>query len=101
MAPFFVSPGAIAKAEAAKNKLKVPRSSSSQRNSVGYVQTFVGPQRRPKGRMPIEMHAECGFHAIRPPSPRLSGRAFHAHPAICSTAIRPGSRSAATQVLHC
>ncbi|MNQ79018.1 Bacterioferritin [compost metagenome] len=43
----------------------------------------------------------CGFHAIRPPSPRLSGRAFHAHPAICSTAIRPGSRSAATQVLHC
>ncbi|MFG9345137.1 type II toxin-antitoxin system YafQ family toxin, partial [Pseudomonas aeruginosa] len=36
----------------------------------------------------------CGFHAIRPPSPRLSGRAFHAHPATCSTAIRPGSRSA-------
>lgn len=60
MAPFFVSPGAIAKAEAAKNKLKVPRNSSSQRNSVGYVQTFVGPQRRPKDRMPIEMHAEVG-----------------------------------------
>ena len=43
----------------------------------------------------------CGFHAIRPPSPRLSGRAFHAHPATCSTAIRPGSRSAATLGWHC
>jgi hypothetical protein len=43
----------------------------------------------------------CGFHAIWPPSPRLSGQAFHAHPAICSTTIRPGSRSAATQGWHC
>ena len=40
---------------------------------------------------------DCGFHAIRPPSPRSSGRAFHAHLAICSTTIRTGSRSAATQ----
>ncbi|CAI9912287.1 hypothetical protein [Pseudomonas aeruginosa] len=43
----------------------------------------------------------CGFHAIRPPSPRSSGQAFHGHLATCSTAIRPGSRSAATQGLHC
>ncbi len=44
---------------------------------------------------------ECGFHAIRPHSPRSSGRAFHAHLAICSTTIRTGSRSAATQGWHC
>ncbi|MUH94590.1 LTA synthase family protein, partial [Pseudomonas aeruginosa] len=41
----------------------------------------------------------CGFHAIRPPSPLSSGQAFHGHLATCSTAIRPGSRSAATQGL--
>ncbi|URK99400.1 flagellar hook-basal body complex protein FliE [Pseudomonas sp. BYT-1] len=44
---------------------------------------------------------DCGFHAIRPPSPLSSGQAFHGHLATCSTAIRPGSRSAATQGLHC
>lgn len=44
---------------------------------------------------------ECGFHAIRPPSPLSSGQAFHGHLATCSTAIRPGSRSAATQGGHC
>ena len=43
----------------------------------------------------------CGFHAIRPPSPLSSGQAFHGHLATCSTAIRPGSRSAATQGWHC
>ena len=60
MTPFFVSPGTIAKAAAAKDKPKTPRKQSSQRNSVGYVQTFVGPQRRPKGKMPIEAHAQVG-----------------------------------------
>ena len=45
--------------------------------------------------------AQCGFHAIRPPSPLSSGQAFHGHLATCSTAIRPGSRSAATQGGHC
>ena len=45
--------------------------------------------------------AICGFHAIRPPSPLSSGQAFHGHLATCSTAIRPGSRSAATQGGHC
>jgi len=47
------------------------------------------------------MTGSCGFHTIRPPSPRSSGQAFHGHLATCSTAIRPGSRSAATQGLHC
>ncbi|MHB1937221.1 MAG: DUF5623 domain-containing protein [Acidobacteriaceae bacterium] len=60
MTPFFVSPGAIAMATAAKGKPKTPRKSGGQRNSVGYVQTFVGPQCRPKGRMPIETHAQVG-----------------------------------------
>ena len=44
---------------------------------------------------------DCGFHAIRPPSPLSSGQAFHGHLATCSTAIRPGSRSAATLGWHC
>lgn len=43
----------------------------------------------------------CGFHTIRPPSPRSSGQAFHGHLATCSTLIRTGSRSAATQGWHC
>lgn len=60
MMPFFVSPGAIVKAAATKDKPEMPRKSGGQRNSVGYVQTFVGPQRRPKGRMPIETHAQVG-----------------------------------------
>lgn len=60
MAPYFVSPGAIAQAAAAKDKPKTPHKQNGQRNSVGYVQTFVGPQRRPKGRMPIEAHAHIG-----------------------------------------
>ncbi|WP_325948779.1 SprT-like domain-containing protein [Pseudomonas putida] len=48
----------------------------------------------------IQAHG-CGFHAIRPPSPLSSGQAFQGHLATCSTAIRPGSRSAATQGWHC
>ncbi|UCZ75633.1 DUF5623 domain-containing protein [Dickeya zeae] len=58
--PYFVSPGTIAKAAAEKDKPKAPPKSNGPRNSVGYVQTFVGPQRRPKGRMPIEVHSEVG-----------------------------------------
>lgn len=60
MVPFFVSPGTAAKAKAEQERPKVVPKPSGQRNSVGYVQTFVGPQRRPKGRMPIEVHAEVG-----------------------------------------
>lgn len=58
--PIFVSPGAIAKAQAEKDKAKAPRERAGARNSVDYVQTFVGPRRRPNGRMPIETHAEVG-----------------------------------------
>lgn len=60
MLPFFMSPGAIAKKVAENDKPKALPKSNGQENSIGYVQTFVGPQRRPKGRMPIEAHAEVG-----------------------------------------
>lgn len=53
------------------------------------------------GELLVEEAPECAFHAIRPPSPRLSGRDFHAHPATRSMVIRTGSRSAATQGWHC
>ncbi|MCO3748755.1 hypothetical protein FA132_25895 [Pseudomonas aeruginosa] len=49
----------------------------------------------------LDVGLRCGFHAIRPPSPLSSGQAFQGHLATCSTAIRPGSRSAATQGWHC
>lgn len=49
-----------AKAESKKDKQKTQPKSNGQRNSVGYVQTFVGPQHRPKGRMSIEAHVEVG-----------------------------------------
>lgn len=58
--PIFVSSGAIVEAEDSKLEQKQPRKASGQRNSVEYTRTFVGPQRRPKGRMPIEEHAEVG-----------------------------------------
>jgi hypothetical protein len=60
MLPFFVSPGTISKTAAAVDKPKTPRKSNSPRNSVGYVQAFIGPRQRPKGRMPINAHAEVG-----------------------------------------
>jgi hypothetical protein len=60
--PIFFSPGAIARNEAAAAKpASEPRKvARGPRSTVGYVQTFVGPQRRPKGRMPIEAHAQVG-----------------------------------------
>lgn len=60
MLPFFVSPGAMDKLADAKDRPPTARKAAAPRNSVGYVQTFVGQQRRPKGRMPIEAHAEVG-----------------------------------------
>lgn len=60
MLPLFVSPGAIAAAEAAKDRPKAQARPAGARSTVGYVQTFVGPRRRPKGRMPIEAHVEVG-----------------------------------------
>lgn len=59
MKPFFLSPGTADKA-AVKNKPQTPHKLNGQRNSVEYVQTLVGPRRRPVGRMPIESHAEAG-----------------------------------------
>lgn len=58
--PIFVSPGATTRSEPAKSAVGKSPKLSGRRNSVGYVQTFVGPQRRPKGRMPINAHAEVG-----------------------------------------
>ncbi len=58
--PWFISPGTRAKNAADRDKPKTPRRLSGQRKSVGYVQAFVGPRRRPKARMPIEAHAEAG-----------------------------------------
>ncbi len=58
--PIFVSQGTVAEAEARKRAPKSTQSTSGQRNTTGYIQTFVGPRRRPKGKMPIEAHAEVG-----------------------------------------
>jgi hypothetical protein len=58
--PYFISPGTIARASAVKEKAQTPRKSNGQRNSVEYIQTFVGPQRRPKGKMSIAAHTEVG-----------------------------------------
>jgi hypothetical protein len=60
LSPIFISPGALERIEPVKNKPKQTRQPASPRNTVGYVQTFVGPQRRPKSKMPIEGHAEVG-----------------------------------------
>lgn len=61
--PIFFSPGSIARGEATaeqKAAAKPRKVTAGPRNTVGYVQTFVGPQRRPKGKMPIEAHAQVG-----------------------------------------
>jgi len=57
--PPFISPGAIAKE---KERQTRPKSSpkSAPRNTVVYIMTLVGPQRRPNARMPIETHKEIG-----------------------------------------
>jgi hypothetical protein len=60
MKPSFVSPGTAAMAAAVKDNPQTPHKLNGQRNSVEYVQTLVGPRRRPVGRMPIESHAEIG-----------------------------------------
>lgn len=60
--PIFFSPGTIARSEAAAKlpAMETRKVTRGPRSTVGYVQTFVGPQRRPKGRMPIEVHAQVG-----------------------------------------
>ncbi|MDE0281911.1 MAG: DUF5623 domain-containing protein [Gammaproteobacteria bacterium] len=73
--PFFVSPGAVAEAKAKKLEQKKPRQTNGQCNSIGYVQTFAGPRRRPKGKMSIEAHAEVGslLKTVLVASPRRKG----------------------------
>jgi hypothetical protein len=60
--PYFVSPGTIAQAEARALEPVRPRPKavSGKRNTTGYVQTFVGPQRRPSAKMPIGAHEKVG-----------------------------------------
>jgi hypothetical protein len=59
--PWFVSPGTLAQATKRPSAAATEKAARPQRqNAVGYVRTFVGPQRRPNGRMPIEVHARVG-----------------------------------------
>lgn len=60
MLPFFVTPGAQSGVVRDKESKPAVRKPSGPRNTVGYVQTFVGPQRRPNARMPIQQHEEVG-----------------------------------------
>jgi hypothetical protein len=60
MLPLFVTPGAQGKLAVAKGKPPAARKATATRNTVAYVQTFVGPRRRPMVRMPLEAHAEVG-----------------------------------------
>lgn len=59
--PIFVSPGTLGNLNA---KNSSPRNSDktglARQATVSYVQTFVGTQRRPNARMPIESHAKVG-----------------------------------------
>ena len=61
--PWFFSPGSATKSRSDKSEpTKVGNGKvTGPRNSVEYVRTFVGPQRRPKGRMPISAHTEVGL----------------------------------------
>lgn len=59
MVPLFVSPGAPTRPVTSPPVERAAKPVAA-RNTLGYVQTFVGPQRRPKGRMPIAVHAEVG-----------------------------------------
>jgi hypothetical protein len=59
--PYFISPGSIEHAKEIKLLPQKPRNPETvKRNTVGYIQTFVGAQRRPNGTMPVEMHAKVG-----------------------------------------
>lgn len=58
-APIFISPGSAAK-EPPKQTLPQPQRPLGRNNTVEYTQTFVGPRRRPNGKMPIASHAEVG-----------------------------------------
>lgn len=58
--PMFVSPGTQSQVDKPRKAAAASRQPPAPRNSVGYVRTFVGPQRRPKNRMPLEVHEQAG-----------------------------------------
>lgn len=60
--PVFVTPGRQAMPARKRERRDPFAALRPYGNSVGYVQTFVGPQRRPDARMPIEVHEEIGKH---------------------------------------
>lgn len=57
---WFYSPGKLAHLGKENTVRTVPKLSTGTRNSVEYNQTFVGPQRRPAAKMPIEKHTDVG-----------------------------------------
>jgi Domain of unknown function (DUF5623) len=58
--PIFISPGKRAAPRLEKLPEKAARAANNRSNTVGYVQMFVGPRRRPNARMPVEVHAKVG-----------------------------------------
>ncbi|MGX9934808.1 DUF5623 domain-containing protein [Advenella kashmirensis] len=57
--PYFVSPGSV-RAVTPVEKTKAPNKPNGPRNSVRYIQSFVGTRSRPKNSVPIDVHAEIG-----------------------------------------
>lgn len=58
--PHFLSPGEAAEKEAKANAPVKARAPSTRNNSVGYSLFLAGSRRRPKGRMPVEVHEAVG-----------------------------------------
>ncbi|MGH8027869.1 MAG: DUF5623 domain-containing protein [Pseudoxanthomonas sp.] len=58
--PVFSSPGRQAMPAKKRERRDPSNTLRTYGNSIGYVQTFVGPQRRPDARMPISAHEEIG-----------------------------------------
>lgn len=60
--PYFVSPGTIYEAQVKQSASEARPTQVAQgpRQTVQYVRAFVGPQRRPKDRMSIDMHSQVG-----------------------------------------
>lgn len=60
--PYFVSPGSVGKnTNPVVRRVKTGIHTSTKKPATaGYVQTFVGPRRRPNGQMPISAHREVG-----------------------------------------
>lgn len=60
--PYFVSPGSVEKNNAPPPPRPKPsaRAEKEKSKTLEYIQTLVGPRRRPNGKMPIQVHREVG-----------------------------------------